>query len=88
MPDLDLKLDPAAMAPMTAAFDPGMPVPKSEEGFSPSDRDETDQSKLNLAAQLIAKGEHDLARTLLESALQAHSSELRQRAQNLLSQLP
>lgn len=103
MPDLDLNLDPAATttSPIGAGLAAGSatgslgetvqlgtPVQGSSASPMTSDQDSMDLSKLNLAAQLVAKGDHDLARALLGSVLSSASAELRQRAQQLLSQMP
>jgi FimV-like protein len=49
--------------------------------------DETGASKLQLAEQLIAKGDQDLARTLLMSLVTSPNSSLKNRAIQLLGQL-
>lgn len=87
MPNLDLNLDPAA--PVSPVDRPDMPPMGPPSAGTPDFQGhETDLSKLNLAAQLLAKGEHELARALLGSVLSSSSAELRSRAQQLLSQLP
>lgn len=87
MPNLDLNLDPAA--PVSPVDRPNMPPMGTPSGGTPDFQGhETDLSKLNLASQLMAKGEHELARALLGSVLSSSSAELRSRAQQLLSQLP
>lgn len=87
MPNLDLNLDPAAAA--SPAGHPNTPPMGTPTGNTTAFQGhETELSKLNLASQLLAKGEHDLARALLGSVLSSGSAELRSRAQQMLSQLP
>jgi pilus assembly protein FimV len=72
--------------------------PKSVQGIHPDiagldlnlgapARDETGTQKLQLAEQLIAKGDQDLARTLLMSLVTSPNSNLKNRAVQLLGQL-
>lgn len=87
MPNLDLNLDPNAPAsPAVNVSAPPMGSPSVHASAVPGH--ETDLSKLNLASQLLTKGEHELARALLTSVLSSSSVELRSRAQQMLSQLP
>lgn len=90
MPNLDLNLDPASSATPAGGSNFGTPV-QSFGDMAPAPATashDTDLSKLNLAAQLVSKGEHDLARALLASVLNAASPELRSKAQDMLSRLP
>jgi FimV-like protein len=47
----------------------------------------TEQSKLDLAAQLLAKGDKDLARALILSVISSASGELKAKAIQLLGQI-
>jgi pilus assembly protein FimV len=67
---------PAYAAPVQA---PPAPVPPSAE--------DTDQSKLNLAAQLLAKGDKDLARALILSVVSSTHGDLKARAIQMLGQI-
>jgi FimV-like protein len=49
--------------------------------------DDTEQSKLNLAAQLLAKGDKDLARALILSVISSTHGELKARAIQMLGQI-
>jgi pilus assembly protein FimV len=49
--------------------------------------DETDQSKLNLAAQLLAKGDNDLARALILSVVSSTHGDIKARAIQMLGQI-
>lgn len=53
----------------------------------PSNLVDTEQSKLNLAAQLLAKGDKDLARALILSVISSSTGELKARAIQLLGQI-
>ena len=75
--DLDLNLGPAPTQRPEA-------VPASAATATA----ETDVSKLNLASQLSARGEHELARALLQSVMSFGSPELRYRAKQILDQMP
>lgn len=88
MPDLDLNLDPAAPPTPGPVGNLGTPVQTTPGMAATPDSHDTDLSKLHLAAQLISKGEHELAKALLGSVLNAASPELRSKAQAMLSQLP
>lgn len=88
MPDLDLNLNTAPAPAQQPKVSTGYPPQAEATAPDPSDKQDTDLSKLNLAAQLIEQGEHDLARTLLGSVLNSTSTQLRSRAQRMLGQLP
>jgi pilus assembly protein FimV len=77
MADLDLNLGSATAERSDA-------VPSSAANATA----ETDVSKLNLASQLSARGEHELARALLQSVMSFGSPELRYRAKQMLDQMP
>jgi pilus assembly protein FimV len=49
--------------------------------------DETEQSKLNLAAQLLAKGDNDLARALILSVVSSTHGDIKARAIQMLGQI-
>jgi FimV-like protein len=49
--------------------------------------DETEQSKLNLAAQLLAKGDNDLARALILSVVSSTHGDIKTRAIQMLGQI-
>jgi FimV-like protein len=52
-----------------------------------SPNNDIEQNKLNLAAQLLAKGDHDLARALILSVASTASGEVKVRAIQLLGQI-
>jgi len=49
--------------------------------------DETENNKLNLAEQLLAKGDNDLARALILSVASSASGDLKSRALQMLGQI-
>lgn len=70
-----------------------MPVPKPPSAVhtapatAPDVADETENNKLNLAAQLLAKGDNDLARALILSVASSASGDLKSRALQMLGQI-
>lgn len=73
MANIDLELP--------TAFEPKVPTP------TPAINTEADQNKLNLAGQLIANGEKDLARTLIMSVASTANGDLKARALQMLGQI-
>ncbi|PUE11333.1 hypothetical protein B9Z51_03225 [Limnohabitans sp. T6-5] len=69
---------PAPAAPVAT------PMPAPRPAPSPED---TEMSKLNLASQLLAKGDQDLARALILSVASSATGDLKARALQLLGQI-
>jgi FimV-like protein len=53
----------------------------------PTAADETENNKLNLAQQLLSKGDHDLARALILSVASTATGDLKSRALQMLGQI-
>ena len=89
--DLNLQPQPAAADPVPTPIH--APAPTQVAPVAPvaqasgSNADDTEQSKLNLAAQLSAKGDKDLARALILSVISSSSGDLKARAIQLLGQI-
>jgi pilus assembly protein FimV len=66
---------------LPTVVEPKVPTP------TPAINTEADQNKLNLAGQLIANGEKDLARTLIMSVASTASGDLKARALQMLGQI-
>lgn len=74
---------PPPIHPATAA-----PAPTHAAPIAPiSPSDETENNKLNLAQQLLAKGDLDLARALILSVASSASGDLKSRALQMLGQI-
>lgn len=71
--DLDLPANPAAAVPAS--------------GTPPQATQNTDGAKLELAQLLLAKGDKDIARTLVESVATSGAGELKMRALQMLGQI-
>jgi pilus assembly protein FimV len=87
MSSIDLNLQPTtAPAPMapTPAF--AAPTPVSTPAATTAAED-TEVSKLNLAAQLLAKGDKDLARALILSVISLTHGDIKARAIQMLGQI-
>lgn len=85
MASIDLNLDPQRAVPThtaTDAFAPSASAPHSKGAT-----DDTEQSKLNLAEQLLGKGDQDLARALILSVAASATGDLKSRALHLLGQI-
>ncbi|WP_291917428.1 hypothetical protein [Limnohabitans sp.] len=54
---------------------------------APVNAEDTEQSKLNLAAQLLAKGDKDLARALILSVVSSTHGDIKARAIQMLGQI-
>lgn len=84
MASIDLNLNsapaPSAAAMPGAQVTPPPPMPMAAV-------DETENNKLNLAAELLAKGDNDLARALVLSVASSASGELKSRALQMLGQI-
>lgn len=80
MASIDLNLN-SAPSPM-----PSAPVTPLATVSGPA-TDETENNKLNLAAQLLAKGDNDLARALILSVASSASGDLKSRALQMLGQI-
>ncbi len=78
MSSIDLNLNTKHSAPLAA----GMAVPAAT-----SASDETESNKLNLAQQLLTKGDHDLARALILSVASTTTGDLKSRALQMLGQI-
>lgn len=79
MASIDLSLNPAGAPPSAPLAQP------VAAGGSPAE--ETERNKLNLAQQLMAKGDHDLARALILSVVSSTSGDLKSRALQMLGQI-
>ena len=83
--DLNLQPQPAvtptAPSPSYAAPTPVVPPTSS------TNADDTEHSKLNLAAQLLAKGDKDLARALILSVVSSTHGDIKARAIQMLGQI-
>lgn len=89
MSSIDLNLQPhAASAAISEPQPQAQPLPSQEGVTSTSNNaEDTEQSKLNLAAQLLAKGDKDLARALILSVVSSSQGDLKARAVQLLGQI-
>lgn len=63
------------------------PIAQAASVANPGNAEDTEQSKLNLAAQLLAKGDKDLARALILSVISSSTGELKVKAIQLLGQI-
>lgn len=90
MSAIDLNLQ-TSTAPTTTPAYPSYTAPTpAAPPVSPSkteDTDDTEQSKLNLAAQLLAKGDKDLARALILSVVSSTHGDIKARAIQMLGQI-
>lgn len=87
MNSIDLNLSPqvAPASPGSSqSYAAQAPVASS---FASASADDTEQSKLNLAAQLLSKGDKDLARALVLSVVSSTQGELKARAIQMLGQI-
>ena len=80
MSSIDLNLNAMASAPSPAS----VPVPPPSATLA---ADETENNKLNLAQQLLSKGDHDLARALILSVASTATGDLKTRALQMLGQI-
>jgi pilus assembly protein FimV len=83
--DLDLPSQ-AAVSPLASIPTHTAPIPAAPPAPQ-NPVDDTEQSKLNLAAQLLAKGDKDLARALILSVISSTHGELKARAIQMLGQI-
>lgn len=74
-------------APSTMAQSIVQPVVQAVPVTNPGPAEDTEQSKLNLATQLLAKGDKDLARALILSVISSSTGELKAKAIQLLGQI-
>jgi pilus assembly protein FimV len=87
MSAIDLNLQPNT-APTPVASYPSYVAPAPVAPPSPpSNTEDTEQSKLNLAAQLLAKGDKDLARALILSVVSSTHGDIKARAIQMLGQI-
>lgn len=87
MSAIDLNLQPSP-APTTAASYPSyVPPEPAAPPEAASNTEDTEQSKLNLAAQLLAKGDKDLARALILSVVSSTHGDIKARAIQMLGQI-
>lgn len=80
MASIDLNLDSAPSPVPSAPVTPPAAMPVAAA-------DETENNKLNLASQLLAKGDNDLARALILSVASSASGDLKSRALQMLGQI-
>ncbi len=83
--DLDLQssTEPTMATSYPSYAAPAPPAPTA----TPSITEDTEQSKLNLAAQLLAKGDKDLARALILSVVSSTHGDIKARAIQMLGQI-
>ena len=87
MSSIDLNLQPStASTPMAPAPAYAAPTPVSPPAATTAAED-TEVSKLNLAAQLLAKGDKDLARALILSVISLTHGDIKARAIQMLGQI-
>ncbi len=87
MSSIDLNLQPStAPTPMAPAPAYAAPTPVSPPAATTAAED-TEVSKLNLAAQLLAKGDKDLARALILSVISLTHGDIKARAIQMLGQI-
>lgn len=87
MSSIDLNLQPStAPAPMAPTPAYAAPTPVSTPAATTAAED-TEVSKLNLAAQLLAKGDKDLARALILSVISLTHGDIKARAIQMLGQI-
>jgi len=87
MRSIDLNL-PSQGSDAAFATNAAHPAPIQVVSPPPQPRaDDTEQSKLNLAAQLLAKGDKDLARALVLSVISSTHGDLKARAIQMLGQI-
>lgn len=83
--DLNLQATPSG-APVSSSPPSAPPEQVTPPAF-PSNSEDTEQSKLNLAAQLLAKGDKDLARALILSVVSSTHGDIKARAIQMLGQI-
>lgn len=83
--DLNLQATPSG-APVSSSHPSAPPEQVTPPAF-PSNAEDTEQSKLNLAAQLLAKGDKDLARALILSVVSSTHGDIKARAIQMLGQI-
>ena len=87
MSSIDLNLQPSTTpAPMAPTPAYAAPTPVSTPAATTAAED-TEVSKLNLAAQLLAKGDKDLARALILSVISLTHGDIKARAIQMLGQI-
>ena len=87
MSAIDLNLQPqTSAAPVASTPFYAAPTQAAPATVHPSAED-TEQSKLNLAAQLLAKGDKDLARALILSVVSSTHGDIKARAIQMLGQI-
>lgn len=87
MSAIDLNLQPLAN-PAPVASAPAFTAPTQvTPPTATASADDTEQSKLNLAAQLLAKGDKDLARALILSVVSLTQGDIKARAIQMLGQI-
>ncbi len=87
MSSIDLNLQPTtAPAPMAPTPAYAAPTPVNPPAATTAAED-TEVSKLNLAAQLLAKGDKDLARALILSVISLTHGDIKARAIQMLGQI-
>jgi len=80
MASIDLNLNSAPSPVPSAPVTPPAAMPVAAH-------DETENTKLNLASQLLAKGDNDLARALILSVASSATGDLKSRALQMLGQI-
>ena len=85
MAAIDLELGPAPSP--AAPTNSGDVSPASPATLPEKTLDSTNEKKLDLASQLLSKGDHDLARALILSVASTSTADLKARAIHLLGQI-
>ena len=87
MSAIDLNLQPNT-SPSTVTTNPSFAAQSpTVQPASSSNAEDTEQSKLNLAAQLLVKGDKDLARALILSVVSSTHGDIKARAIQMLGQI-
>lgn len=87
MSAIDLNLHPSSTpSPLAPAANDVAPAQVTPPNTTPA-VDDTELSKLNLAAQLLAKGDKDLARALILSVISLTHGDIKARAIQMLGQI-
>jgi pilus assembly protein FimV len=87
----DTATPPVSIPPQMAEIDLDLNSPPTDHpamaSMSSAAKQATEESKLNLASELLASGDKELARTLILSVASTANADLRSRAQQMLGQI-
>ena len=87
MSSIDLNLQPSTTPSPTVPTPAYAPPPQVSTPAATTPAEDTEVSKLNLAAQLLAKGDKDLARALILSVISLTHGDIKARAIQMLGQI-